>query len=66
MSAMKRELERLADVVLTSDYETVRLELKKLEELGGNLELMAQIIDTAKAMAPLCECGNDYFEGIQE
>jgi hypothetical protein len=66
MSAIKRELERLADVLLTSDYETIRTELKKLEELGGNLELMAQIIDTAKAMAPECECGNDYFEGIAE
>ena len=64
MSAMKRELERLADVLLTSDYETLRTELNKLEELGGNLELMAQIIDTAKVMAPLCKCGNDYFEGI--
>jgi hypothetical protein len=65
MSAIKRELERVADILLTGDLETVQEELKKLEALGMNLEHLAQVIDMAKAMAPLCECGNDYFEGIK-
>ncbi len=65
MGAMKRELERVADLLLTGDYETVDTELKNLEALGMTLGHLAQVLDMAKVMAPPCECGNDYFEGIK-
>lgn len=66
MSAIKRELERVAELLLKGDYDTITEELQKLEELGMTLGHLAQVIDTAKAIAPLCECGNDYFEGIKQ
>lgn len=66
MSAIKRELERVAELLLTGDYDTITEELQKLEELGMTLGHLAQVIDLAKAIAPLCECGNDYFEGIKQ
>ena len=66
MGAMKRELMRVAEVILTGDYETITEELKKIERLDATAGTYAMIFDTAKAMAPLCKCGNDYFEGIKQ
>lgn len=66
MSAMKRELERIAEVILAGDYSDVFRELKHLEAMGSTITDLALVIDTAKAMAPLCACGNDYFEGIKK
>jgi hypothetical protein len=66
MSGMKREYERIADILLTGDYDAIRSELKNQEALGLTLGHMVEVIDTLKAMAPYCECGNDYFEGIKK
>jgi hypothetical protein len=66
MSGMKREYERIADILLTGDYEDIRNELMNQESLGMTLGHIAEVIDTLKAMAPYCECGNDYFEGIKQ
>lgn len=65
MSAIKRELERVAEVLLTGDYEATLKELTNLEELGADAGIYAHAIDMAKAMAPLCSCGSDYFEGLR-
>jgi hypothetical protein len=66
MSGMKREYERIADILLTGDYEDIRNELMNQEALGLTLGHMVEVIDTLKAMAPYCQCGNDYFEGIKQ
>jgi hypothetical protein len=66
MSGMKREYERIADILLTGDYEDIRNELMNQEALGLTLGHMVEVIDTLKAIAPYCECGNDYFEGIKQ
>ena len=66
MSGIKREYERIAEVLLTGDYDTISEELQKQEALGLTLGHIVEVIDTLKAMAPYCECGNDYFEGIQQ
>lgn len=66
MSAIKRELERIAELLLTGDYATVEEELRNLEGLGMELGHLAQVINMAKAIAPNCKCGANYFEGIQQ
>jgi hypothetical protein len=66
MSGMKREYERVADILLTGDYEDIRNELMNQEALGMTLGHIVEVIDTLKAIAPYCECGNDYFEGIKQ
>lgn len=66
MSAMKRELERISETLLTGDYEAIRQELMHAQDLGLDLEGVALLIDTAKAIAPNCNCGANYFEGIQK
>jgi hypothetical protein len=66
MSGMKREYERIADIMLTGDYEDIRNELMNQEALGMTLGHIVEVIDTLKAIAPYCECGNDYFEGIKQ
>lgn len=65
MSGMKREYERIAEVLLTGDYDTIREELQNQEALGLTLGHIVEVIDTLKAIAPYCECGNDYFEGVK-
>jgi hypothetical protein len=64
MGAMKREFERIAEVLLTGDYDQLVEEVSNLEALGMTLGHLPQLIDTAKAIAPNCECGSNYFEGI--
>lgn len=67
MGAMKRELERVADLLLTADYDSTLEELKRIEEITPlDSHLIAQILDTMKLMSPMCECGNDYFEYVRE
>ena len=63
---MKRELERLANIVIYGNAETIEREFRKVEQLGGSLTVLAQAIDMARYMSPLCECGNDYHEGLKE
>lgn len=62
MGAMKRELHRLADIVIYGNAETIAREFDKVGGLHdqGALGLLAYAIETARDMSPLCECGADY------
>ena len=64
MGAMKRELERLADIVIYGNAETIEREFTKVEQLGGSLAILAQAVEMARLMSPLCECGQDYFDWL--
>ena len=66
MGAMKRELERLANIVIYGNPETIEREFKKVSGLhdNGALGLLAYAIETARYMSPLCECGQDYHERL--
>jgi hypothetical protein len=66
MSAIKRELERLADIVIYGNAETIQREFEKVKGLHdeGALGLLAYAIETARYMSPLCECGADYFTEV--
>ena len=66
MGAMKRELERLADIVIYGNAETIEREFWKVDGLGGSLTVLAQAIEMARYIAPLCECGADYHAGLTE
>ncbi len=61
MGAMKRELERLAEIVIYGNAETIEREFRKVEELGGSLAILAQAVEMARYTAPLCDCGADYY-----
>jgi hypothetical protein len=61
MGAMKRELERLAEIVIYGNAETIEREFRKVEELGGSLAILAQAVEMARYTAPLCYCGADYY-----
>jgi hypothetical protein len=63
---MKRELERLADIVIYGNAETIEREFRKVDGLGGSLTVLAQAIDMARYIAPLCECGADYHNDLME
>jgi hypothetical protein len=62
MSAMKRELERLADLVIYGNPETIQREFEKVSGLhdSGAVGLLAYAIQQARYMSPMCECGADY------
>ena len=66
MGAMKRELERLAEVVIYGTPQTIQREFKKVEGLadGGAIELVSYAIEMSRVIAPLCECGADYHEQL--
>ena len=66
MGAMKRELERLADIVIYGNAETIEREFTKVEQLGGSLAILAQAIEMSRYIGPLCECGADYHAGLTE
>lgn len=68
MGAMKRELERLADVVIYGTPETIKREFEKVAGLHdeGAFGLLAYAIATARNMSPLCECGADYHAELVE
>lgn len=66
MGAMKRELERLANIVVFGNAETIESEFRKVEALGGSLTILAQAVDMARLMAPLCQCGADYHAELLE
>jgi hypothetical protein len=66
MGAMKRELERLADIVIYGNAETIEREFREVERLGGSLTILAQAVEMARYMSPLCECGADYHAGLSE
>jgi len=68
MSAIKRELERLADIVIYGNPETIEREFENVSGLhdNGALGLLAYAIEQARYMSPLCECGADYHAGLSE
>ena len=66
MGAMKRELERLGEIVVYGNAETIEREFRKVEALGGSLYILAQAVEMARLMAPLCECGADYHAALTE
>jgi hypothetical protein len=68
MAAMKRELERLADIVIYGNPETIEREFEKVSGLhdNGALGLLAYATEQARYMSPLCECGADYHAGLTE
>lgn len=68
MGGMKRELERLANIVIYGTPETIEREFDKVAELhdNGALGLLAYAIETARYMTPLCECGADYHEELKQ
>jgi len=63
MGAMKRELERLADIVIYGTPETMTREFSKVANLadGGTVAVLAYAVEMARQMTPLCECGADYY-----
>ena len=67
MGAMKRELERLAEIVIYGTPETIEREFRKVEGLsdGGAIELISHAIEMARIYSPLCECGADYHEELK-
>jgi hypothetical protein len=66
MGAMKRELERLAEIVIYGNAETIEKEFRKVDGLGGSLAILAQAIEMSRYIAPLCECRADYFEALHD
>jgi hypothetical protein len=68
MGAMKRELERLADVVIYGTPETIQREFKKVQGLadGGAIELVSYALEMSRITTPLCECGADYHAELLE
>ena len=68
MGAMKRELERLADIVIYGNAETIQREFSKAKVLDddGGMWVVSYAIELARSMAPLCECGADYHLGLTE
>jgi c-di-GMP-related signal transduction protein len=62
MGAIKRELHRLADIVIYGNAETIAREFDKVGGLHdqGALGLLAYAVETARDFSPLCECGADY------
>jgi hypothetical protein len=65
MGAMKRELERLAEIVIYGTPETIEREFTKVNALGGSLAILAQAIEMARYISPLCACGADYHEELK-
>jgi hypothetical protein len=63
---MKRELERLGNIVVYGNAETIEREFAKVEQLGGSLAILAQAVEMARLMSPLCECGADYHAELSE
>jgi hypothetical protein len=62
MGAMKRELERLAEIVIYGTPETMTREFNKVAGLadGGAVAVLAYAVEMAREIAPLCQCGADY------
>jgi hypothetical protein len=68
MGAMKRELERLADIIIYGNPETITREFNKVASLadGAAVAEFAYAVEMAREMMPLCECGADYFQALYD
>jgi hypothetical protein len=66
MGAVKREAERLGDIVIYGNAETIARELQKVIDHGGGASWIAGAIEMARYIAPLCECGADYHAELLE
>lgn len=68
MGAMKRELERLADIVIYGTPETITREFSKVADLadGSTVAVLAYAVEMSRQMTPLCECGADYHAELLE
>jgi len=66
MGAIKRELERLAEIVIYGNPETIEREFEKVKGLSDNgaLGLVAYAVEMARQIAPLCDCGADYAANL--
>ena len=64
MGAMKRELHRLADIVIYGNAETIAREFDKVGGLPdqGALGLLAYAIQTARDMSPLWEMAKEGID----
>ncbi len=68
MGAVKRELERLGEIIVYGNLETLQRELSKLlvYDKESAAAWIAQVIEMSRIMAPLCECGADYHAELLE
>jgi hypothetical protein len=68
MGAVKRELERLGEIIVYGNLETLQRELGKLlvYDKESAAAWIAQVIEMSRIMAPLCECGADYHSELME
>ena len=66
MGAMKRELERLAEIVIWGTPETIQREFENAKGLSDNgaLGVVSYAIEFARDIAPLCDCGADYAANL--
>ena len=66
MGAMKRELERLADIVIYGTPETIEREFREPRATAEAAEVFAYAVEMSRYMMPLCECGADYHADLKE
>lgn len=66
MGAVKREAERLGDIVIYGNAETIAREFQKVIDHGGGANWIAGAVEMARIIAPLCECGADYHAELLE
>jgi hypothetical protein len=64
LGAMKRECERLAEIVIYGNAETIAREFQKVIDHGGGANWIAGAIEMSRYLAPLCECGADYHDEL--
>ena len=66
MGAVKREAERLGDIVIYGNAETMAREFQKVIDHSGGANWIAGAVEMARYIAPLCECGADYHAELLE
>jgi hypothetical protein len=65
MGAMKREAERLAEIIIYGSAETIAREFQKVIDNGGGAQWIAGAVEMSRYMSPLCECGADYAADLE-
>jgi hypothetical protein len=66
MGAMKRELERLADIIIYGTPETIEREFREPRATAEAAEVFAYAVEMSRIMMPLCECGADYYPALYD